>query len=93
MWIMGDGEGNLARIRFTDSTGQTFQPVGERMTWKGWRWITFPLDGSGSGRWGGANDGFVHYPIWLDTLFLVDNPDQTKPARGEVWISSPTLSY
>jgi hypothetical protein len=90
---MGVGEGNLARIRFTDSTGQTFQPDGERMTWKGWRWVTFPLDGSGSGRWGGANDGFVHHPIRLDTLFLVDNPDQSKPARGEVWISSPVLAY
>jgi len=93
MWIRGDGEGNIARMRFTDSTGQTFQPEGERMTWKGWRWVAFPLDGLGSGRWGGAGDGLVHYPILLDTLFLLDNPDTARPTRGEVWISSPTLSY
>jgi hypothetical protein len=93
LWISGDGSGCLARMRFTDSTGQTFQPDGERMEWNGWRLVKFPLDGSRSGRWGGADDGMIHYPIRLDTLFLVDNADQARPAKGEVMIAAPTLEY
>ncbi|MDQ3813396.1 MAG: glycoside hydrolase family 5 protein [Armatimonadota bacterium] len=92
LWIYGDGEGNLARLRFMDSTGQTFQPGGHKIDWKGWRYVTFPLDGADAGHWGGANDGVIHYPIKWDTLFLLDNPSRGK-TQGEIYISGPTLIY
>jgi hypothetical protein len=90
LWLYGDGSGNLARLRFTDSTGQTFQPNGEPIQWKGWRYIVFPLDGRRGGHWGGANDGTVHYPIRLDTLLLIDSAGQQK-TQGEVYLAAPTL--
>lgn len=30
-------------IRLRDATGQTHQVRGEAITWKGWRYLTFPL--------------------------------------------------
>lgn len=92
LWIYGDGSGNQARLRFTDSTGQTFQPGGEALKWKGWRYVTFPLDGTLSGSWGGQADGIVHAPIHFDTLFLLDSANRQASA-GTVYISSPTLIY
>jgi len=93
MWIHGDGQGNWARLRIVDSTGQAIQPGGMRIAWKGWRYVTFPLDGSGAGHWGGANDGVPHYPVRWDTLFLLDNAEQSRPTQGEVFIASPTLVF
>ena len=92
LWVYGDGKGNLARMRFTDATGQTFQPGGEAITWQGWRYIEFPLNANNAGFWGGAKDGVVHYPIHIDTLFLFDSANRKKQA-GEVYISGPTLVY
>jgi len=93
LWVYGDGSGNIARMRFTDATGQTFQPEGEAVKWKGWRYITFPLDGTHAGFWGNDKaDGTVHYPIHIDTLFLFDSANRQKQ-EGTVYISSPTLIY
>ena len=92
MWIYSDGKGLAARVRFRDSTGQTFQPEGEKITWTGWKYVTFPLDGSDSAHWMGANDGVVHHPIQLDTLFLLDNTSKTAVA-GDVFFGSPTLIF
>jgi len=90
MWIYGDGTGNMLRVRVVDATGQTFQPSGELMRWKGWRWIQFPLDDSRAGHWGGANDGVVHFPLHFTALLLIDSTDRKK-TEGTVYISSPTL--
>ena len=54
VWVHGDGQGNLCRFRFTDSTGQTFQPDGGRVTWTGWRYITCPLDFTNVAHWSGG---------------------------------------
>ncbi len=91
MWIYGDGSGHWARLRFVDATGQTFQPNGPKIDWKGWRYVTFPLNNSG-GFWGGANDGQIHGAIRWDSLFLLDSADR-QPSRGTIYLSSPTLSY
>lgn len=91
LWIHGDGEGNAPRLRFVDSTGQCFQPSAEALTWKGWRYVIFPMDGSGAGHWGGANDGKVHYPVRWDTLFLLDSHRQRS--QGNVHLAGPTLIY
>jgi len=90
LWLYGDGSGNHPRLRFTDATGQTFQPNGEPIKWQGWRYILLPLDGTRSGHWGGANDGVIHYPIHWDTLLLVDSAGRQK-TQGEIYIGAPVL--
>jgi len=92
VWVYGDGSHNRLRLRFTDSTGQTFQPDGPAMTWKGWRNVTFAMDGTSAGHWGGTSDGVVRYPIRWDSLLLVDSTRRETGPR-EVFVSSPVLIY
>ena len=49
----------LSTVRLVDATGQTFQPGGQRLDWRGWRPVTIPLDAGSSGHWGGADDGVI----------------------------------
>ena len=93
VWVYGDKKDGSTRIRYVDSTGQTFQPASKSISWSGWRFIKFPMqpsDGS-TGHWGGANDGVVHYPIRWDTIFLLDKPRADEPFKSEVYISGPVL--
>jgi hypothetical protein len=99
LWVYGDGQGNIARLRFTDATGQTFQPnvragaagqASSKIEWTGWRFVTFPLDGANTHHWGGAEDGVVHFPIRFDTLFLLDSPERHE-TEGAVYLAAPTL--
>ena len=92
MWVQGDGSGAALRARFVYSTGQTFQPDGPKLDFTDWRYVTFPLDGTKAGYWGGAKDGVVHYPIKLETILLIDNADRQK-TRGTVHVSCPTVVY
>lgn len=92
MWVHGDGSGNAPRIRFVDSTNQTFQSDGDAIKWTGWRYVVFPLDRSRGTSWGGKADGRIHYPIRIATLFLLDSAHQ-QATSGEVMISTPTLIY
>lgn len=94
LWVNGDAGGGRVRMRFVDSTGQVFQRDAGRLTWKGWRHVTFPLDNSSDagGHWAGAADGVIHYPIRLDTLFLLDAPGPQK-AGGTVDVAGPVLVY
>lgn len=71
-WMHGDGSGHAYRARFYDATGQFFQPDLGRIDWVGWRYVEVPLDQSAAGRWGGANDGIVHYPIGLRAVLLIE---------------------
>ncbi len=93
MWIHGDGSGNLARVRFVDASGQVFQPHGHAIIWKGWRYVTFPLNDQSASHWGGANNGKVQGSIKLETLFLLDNPQQPRATSGTVYITAATLIY
>lgn len=90
LWLHGDGSGHSPRLRFTDSTGQTFQPTADSISWKGWRYIELALDGAASGHWGGADDGVVHYPIRWDSLLLIDGTRSACPPR-DVYLVSPML--
>jgi hypothetical protein len=91
LWVYGDGSGNRLRLRMTDSTGQTFQPAGEKVDWRGWRYVEFAMAVfSQAEHWGGANDGVVHYPIRWDTLLLIDSSGRQK-TQGEIYIAWPVL--
>jgi hypothetical protein len=89
LWVLGDGSGVQLRLRFTDAAGQTFQPAGVRVDFKGWRYLTIPMDGSDATHWG-KGDGAVHYPIAWDTLLLVDNTSRAK-LPGELSFTGLTL--
>lgn len=43
IWVHGDGQGGTPCIRLRDATGQVLQVRGEPVSWKGWRYVTFPL--------------------------------------------------
>jgi len=90
VWIDGDGENGVPRVRFADSTGQIFQAEGDPVSWKGWRYVRFPLDGHG-GCWGGAEDGKIHYPIQWDSF--VFEKGTAQKAEGNIGLSSVTLIY
>jgi hypothetical protein len=91
LWVFGDGSGNRLRLRIMDSTGQTFQPAGEKVDWRGWRYVEMPTAAfSQAEHWGGANDGKVHYPIRWDTLLLIDSSANQK-TQGEIYIAWPVL--
>ena len=90
-WIFGDGRGTSPRLRVRDVTGQTWQPSGQTIDWKGWRYVELPLSTS-SGHWGGANDHVIHYPLVWDSLFLLDNPSR-RENQGSVYIAAPMVLY
>lgn len=92
LWINGDGSGNQMSLRYQDKTGQIFQPKSQTITWKGWRYITFALDGKDATVWGGAADGIVHYPIQLNSLLAIDNAKKQTTA-GEIYVGQPTLVW
>jgi len=98
LWVWGDGRGNLARMRFRDATGQTLQPNGLPIDWRGWRFVPFrlvpsPGEATDLGHWGGANDGKVHYPVTVDTLFLLDSRSEARQHMGTLWIKQPMAIY
>jgi hypothetical protein len=73
IWVEGDGSGTTLTCRYVDASGQTFQPQGIPISWRGWKYVEFPVRGETGGRWGGANDGTIHYPIRLLNPFVLDN--------------------
>jgi len=91
VWVYANDTGNAVRMRFKDAAGQIFQANGERITWKGWKLVTFPLDGTDASSWDGDHSGRVHYPISFDSVFLVDGTK--KKQAGSVYIAQPTLVY
>lgn len=93
LWVYGDGSGNPLRLRFTDRTGQTFQPQYTELSFTGWRWVSAPLDGAEAGRWGGANDGVVHYPIRWDCPLLIDSNQKSAGDQHTVWFTGLALGY
>ncbi len=88
LWVYGDESGCGLRLRFHDSTGQCFQPSGSSLKWKGWRYVTFPMQGA-LDHWGGANDGVIHYPVRWDSMLLIDG--QRKKVSSKVYIACPML--
>jgi hypothetical protein len=74
IWVRGDGSRNAVRMRFRDATGWTWQPHLGRLDFKGWRFMTAPMDSVHVGHWGGTgDDSKIAYPITMDTFVLVDS--------------------
>ena len=86
LWVNGDRSGCVLNMRYTDSSGQTFQTSAGTVTWSGWRYITFSFNPHNASHWGGANDGIIKYPIIMDTVTLIDSPGQAG-ASGTLWIA------
>jgi hypothetical protein len=91
LWVFGDGKGGGPRLRVRDTTGQTWQPSGPTIDWKGWRYVEFPLN-TACGHWGGKEDGIIHFPITWDSVFLLDNVSR-QPLAGTVYVAQPVALY
>lgn len=89
LWVYGDAKGGSPRLRVIDAKGQTWQPAGPVIDWTGWRFIEFTLEPS-TQRWGGPDDGVIHYPLRWSSLFLLDNPSRQE-VTGEVYLSQPVV--
>jgi len=87
--IIGDGSKNPVRLRFTDSSGQTFQPDGGILENQNAAYYTFDLTGENAGHWGGNNDGVVHYPIRFNSLVI----DGRRRGPFTVEVFSPMIVY
>ena len=91
LWVYGDGSGNLLRLRFIDATHQTFQPQGDPMHWKGWRYVTF--------RWTTPRPAIGAAPMTApplpDPLGRHAAARQCEPPQdfGCIYVAVPTLIY
>lgn len=92
IWIKGDGQGGLARLRFQDSDGQVFQQDYGKLDFTDWRCLEAKMTADGAEHWGGKNDGVVRCPIEWDTIFLVDNAGGKK-VKGTICLGSMMLCY
>jgi hypothetical protein len=92
MWVYSDGNSNYPRMRYMDATGQQFQTDGQRMTWKGWRYMRFSLDPINATHSGGANDGVAHYPLRIEAPLVMWN-GYGKAVEGTVWFACPAVMY
>ena len=90
-WIFGDGGQQTPRLRVVDAKGQTWQPSGELIRWKGWRYVEFKLDKT-TAHWGGTKDDVIHYPLRWDAMLVIDNGPRTATA-GTLFCTSPVLIY
>jgi len=91
LWVKGDGNGNILRVRFRDASGETFQPTAGAVGWTGWRRVTIPLDGSSASSWGSGKDGKVDYPIVWESLLVLDS--NRDGSAGAIEVASPILLY
>lgn len=61
-----------------------------------WRFISFWLfrrPGESLPYWGGANDGQVHYPVQIDTVFLLDSRVGAQRFQGAISLGQPYGIY
>jgi hypothetical protein len=92
VWIDGDGTGNEFLMRFTDTTGQTFQTNPQHLDWTGWRAVEFSLDDPSVWHYRGAKDDVIHCPIQLNALFLIESP-QREATSGRIFLADPTIVW
>jgi hypothetical protein len=91
LWIdpISGAPDDALRCRFSDTTGQTFQPDLGPLGESGWRAVTIPLEGKfPGGHWGGADDGVPHPPLRWEALVLIDSAHR-QAHKGHVRLASP----
>lgn len=91
IWMAGDDRGDLARLRFTDSEGETFQSDYGILSNSAWNVYEANLDGINVGHWGEKPNGIVDYPIHWDTPVLIDTVNTKR--EGTVYIGPLMLVY
>jgi hypothetical protein len=90
MWVYGDGSKNILRTRFIDETDQVFQATYGAMTWTGWKYIQFPLNGTNARWWGGSNDGRVRGSIRILAPLIIDS-QRSLATHATVYVGGMTL--
>lgn len=90
-WIYGDAQHTSPRLRVVDASQQTWQPTGDEINWKGWRYVEMPLSPA-SAHWGGAKDGVIHFPLRWDSLLLLDNV-RRRTNQGAIFFTTPVVIY
>jgi hypothetical protein len=91
LWIYGNGQQTIPRLRVTDSNGQCWQPSGDDITWTGWRFVEFDLTPA-TGHWGGVADNAIHFPLKWDSVFLLDKAREQQ-SQGTVYLTAPVAIY
>ncbi|MBO8172017.1 MAG: phosphodiester glycosidase family protein [Bacillaceae bacterium] len=82
VWVYGDNSGHWLRAEVYDSQGKRhFIDLAEKVNWEGWRYVTgdIPYD--------------LSYPIKLNSLYLVNLPEDTeqRPEKGTVYFDELVL--
>ncbi len=92
-WVFGDGSGNILRCRFGDANGQTFQPGGTRINWKGWKFVRISFMDPKPEHWGGRNDGVPQQPLRWFCPVLIDSVKQVVDTDCRVLFTDFSLGY
>ena len=71
LWVNGDNSNIWLQATFMDAGGEKFQLNGPRVTWTGWKFVTFAANQI-SAHWGGNNNGVMDGTITLNKILLVD---------------------
>jgi hypothetical protein len=91
IWVYGDNSGNMVSNRFIDASGQIFQTRSNKIDFQGWKLLTWPLNQSQMGSWGGDANGIIRWPLKWDTALLLDS--KQTPSAGAIYIGSSWLMY
>ncbi|MHB1001244.1 MAG: cellulase family glycosylhydrolase [Armatimonadota bacterium] len=92
VWVNGDASGTLLRMRFFEVNGRVYQSDFGTVKFKGWKYLTAPLNDPNVGHWGGTNTSDkIAYPINIDTLMIVDG--NQEPLKGELDFAGFHLVY
>jgi len=73
LWVNGDNSNVWLQATFADSGGERFQLNGPRVTWKGWKYVTFAANQISAYFGGSSNiNGVMDGNITLNKILLVD---------------------
>jgi polysaccharide biosynthesis protein PslG len=71
LWVNGDNSNVWLQATFADAGGEKFQLNGPRVTWTGWKYVTFTTT-QFNAHWGGNNNAVMDGNITLNKILLVD---------------------
>jgi hypothetical protein len=71
LWVFGDGSGVRLSMKLRDASGNTYQPEYQSISFKGWRYLQFPIYPWGQRSSGGGSDGIPAHPITLVSPYVI----------------------